>query len=242
MVDVRREVVVLVACGALALACSSGGSASDAGSDAPSPPADGSTADTGPVDDGGTSCNPPVNGVVASPSGTFTATIVNTDANLSKPMPGAIPCEGTFSAMGGISLGNNQYTGSFGLQCWGADGTLYFGMRLGGSTKPKAGDSYPIGRGASFAQADGGYAWNGQAELAWEEGPRCDTKQNQSKEWNGEAAMGKGGKLFIDAVSGTDVTFHVTETSLTTSMTGLNYKGTGSFKVSGMGTVKLVGL
>lgn len=240
MIDTKRIVLVVVPFGAALLACSSGGSGSDAGGDAPALP-DSAPSD-GAVDDGGLSCNPPVNGVVASPSGTFAATIVNTDANLSKPTPGSIPCEGTFSAMGGISLGNNQYTGAFSVHCWGAAAMLYFGIEINASTKPKAGDSYAIGHGAAFAQADGGYAWNSQADLSWEEGPRCDTKQDQSKQWNGEAAMGKGGKLFIDSVNGADVAFHVTETNLTVSTNGLNYKGTGSLKVSGSGTVKLVGL
>lgn len=214
-------------------------SATDAGSDGPTtvdPKEDASAAG-----DGGSGCTPVVNGALVSPSGSFQATIVSAGANLSKASPGTIPCEATFDANGGISLGNNQYTGAVNVTCWGSEGALYFGLRLGTSAKPKTGDSFPVGHSSAVASSSG-YVSNGQSDLAWEEGPRCDTKQDQSKEWNGETNAGAGGAFVVDTVTGTDMTFHLTETNLTVSSNGLNYKGTGAFKLSGSGTVKVTGL
>lgn len=210
----------------------------DAGKDATSSP----TEDASATDDGATSCDPPVNGTLQSPSGTFQTTIANTDGNLDKPAPGSIPCEAKFDPSSGISLGNNQYSGGFSITCLGGEGELYYGFMLNSFNKPKAGDSFPLGHVVSLAQGDGGYASNGQADFSWEEGPRCDTKQDKSKSWNAEQAAGTGGALVVDTLSGADMTFHITEINVTTSTNGLNYKGTGSFKVSGTGTVKMTGL
>jgi hypothetical protein len=225
------------------LACSSSSSSEPSAS--PDASTDSATtvdpSDAGAQDDGSTSCTPPVNGQLAAPSGTFQATIVNGGANLTKAAPGTIPCEADFAANSGISLGNNQYTGSFSVTCWGNEGTLYFGLRVSAAAKPKTGDSFPVGL-TTAVSGGGGFVSNGQSDLAWEEGPACDTKQDRSKEWNGEAAAGAGGAFVVDSVTGTDMTFHLTETNLTTSTNGLNYKGTGSFKLSGSGTVKVTGL
>jgi hypothetical protein len=229
------------------VACSS--SSSDSGS-TPTPTSDAGADAAIPVetdagtttDSGSGACSPEINGKLAAPSGTFQATITNDgSANLAKPSPGTIPCEATFDPNGGISLGGNQYTGAFNMQCWGTEGDLYFGMRLGTAAKPKAGDSFPVGHVTAVSNG-GGYTSNGQSDLAWEEGPRCDTKMDKSKEWNGEASSGAGGAFVVDTVSGQDVTFHVTQTNLTLSNNGLNYKGTGTFKLAGTGTVKVTGM
>ncbi|MCC6748331.1 MAG: hypothetical protein IT371_11775 [Deltaproteobacteria bacterium] len=185
--------------------------------------------------DTSTACNPPNNAVTAT--GSFQATLVNAGANLGQPSPGTIPCAATFDANSGISLGGGKYSGAFNLSCYGVAGESYFGFATVSLAKPAAGTTSSVGRAGSIFQG-GTYVWNGQSDVAYEEGPRCGTKQDLSKAWEGQT----GGKLTLDTLSGDDLTFHLTETTFTPGQGGLNYKGTGSFKLSGSGAVKIKNL
>ena len=188
-----------------------------------SPPDDAGADVATPTDDGGLQCNPPVNGNITA-TGEFKATLTKGDANLDMPAPSTIPCEATFRAGAGVSLGGGAYTGALSIQCTGGQGELYYGFITQSYIKPKAGDSYPTSL----------FATTTETYIEYEEGPRCDSKYDKAKTW----ANKTGGALVIDTINGAQITFHITDTGFEPeTATASNFKGTGSFTLSGSGSV-----
>lgn len=230
----------------LALACSHcGGDDASAGAT--------STSTTTTTDGGGGSggsgeggsggsgpCATPVNGTIEA-TGSFDATLVITDANLDVPKPGKVPCAAHFDPQGGIRGGAGKpASGNLWLECTGAAGELYFGFNVDTFAKPEVGAKYPAGTASSVPKpGTSDYMYNGEATIGYEQGPRCDTKQDRSKAWTGQA----GGSFQVDALAGTKLSFTLINVPFAPSKDGgLNYKGTGAFTLSGSGVVDVKGL